>query len=182
MGSFLLRPVVASSDFPLPFEAAQVVSERFEILRKIGEGGMGVVYEAFDRKRNQRIAIKSAKPGFHRLLSPELEGALKVRHPNVCLVSEIHTAQTRNGDIDFLSMELLQGETLSARLSAQKKLPNDEALEIACQLCAGLAEAHRSGVLHRDLKSANVILCKGASGIRAVITDFGLACGMTTAG
>ena len=182
MGSFLLRPVVASSDSPLPFEAAQVVSERFEILRKIGEGGMGVVYEAFDRKRNQRIAIKSAKPGFYRLLSPELEGALKVRHPNVCLVSEIHTAQTHNGDIDFLSMELLQGETLAARLSAQKKLPNDEALEIACQLCAGLAEAHRSGVLHRDLKSANVILCKGASGIRAVITDFGLACGMTTPG
>jgi eukaryotic-like serine/threonine-protein kinase len=113
LGSFLLRPVIFSSDYPSPFEAGQVVSERFEILRKIGEGGMGVVYEAFDRKRNQRIAIESAKPGFHRLVSPELGGALKVRHPNVCLVSEVHTAQTSHGDIDFLSMELLQGETLS---------------------------------------------------------------------
>lgn len=182
MGSFLLRPVLVSRDSLQPFDVGQVVSERFEILEKIGEGGMGVVYEALDRKRNQRIAIKSAKPGFHRLLSPELEGALKVRHPNVCLVSEIHTAQTGNGEIDFLSMELLEGETLSARLSVQKKLPNGEALEIACQLCAGLAEAHRSGVLHRDLKSANVILCSGASGIRAVITDFGLSCGMTQPG
>jgi tetratricopeptide (TPR) repeat protein len=67
-------------------------------------------------------------------------------------------------------------------LSVQKKLPNGEAIEIACQLCAGLAEAHRSGVLHRDLKSANVILCSGANGVRAVITDFGLACGMTQPG
>jgi serine/threonine protein kinase/tetratricopeptide (TPR) repeat protein len=181
MGSFLLRPAVASSH-SRPFEAGQIVSERFEIVQEIGEGGMGVVYDAFDRKRHQRIAIKSAKPGFHRLLSPELEGALRVRHPNVCLVNEIHTAQTGKGEIDFLSMELLQGETLSARLAVQGKLPKGEALEIACQLCAGLAEAHRSGVLHRDLKSANVILCSSENGVRAVITDFGLACGMTQAG
>src|SRR6201996_6718192 len=182
MGSFLQRPAFAFRDFPRPFEIGQVISERFEILEEIGEGGMGVVYDAFDRKRNQRIAIKSAKPGFHRLLSPELEGALRVRHPNVCLVNEIHSAHTSRGEIDFLSMELLRGETLSARLSVQKKLPGPEAMEIACQLCAGLAEAHRSGVLHRDLKSANVILCSGESGIRAVITDFGLACGMTEPG
>jgi serine/threonine protein kinase/tetratricopeptide (TPR) repeat protein len=181
MGSFLLRPVLASRH-TRPFEAGQVVSERFEIIQEIGEGGMGVVYDAFDRKRNQRIAIKSAKPGFHRMLSPELEGALKVRHPNVCLVNEIHTAQTGKGEVDFLTMELLEGETLSARLTVQGKLPKGEALEIACQLCAGLAEAHRSGVLHRDLKSANVILCSSENGIRAVITDFGLACGMTQAG
>src|SRR4051794_41037053 len=69
LGSFLLRPVIAPSDFASPFEVGQVVSERFEILKTIGEGGMGVVYEGFDRKRQQRIAIKSAKPGFHRLLS-----------------------------------------------------------------------------------------------------------------
>ena len=182
MGSFMLRPVLTTVHSRRPFEAGQVVSERFEIIREIGEGGMGVVYDAFDRKRNQRIAIKSAKPGFHRLLTPELEGALKVRHPNVCLVNEIHTALTGHGEVDFLTMELLEGETLSARLAAQGKLAKKEALEIACQLCAGLAEAHRSGVLHRDFKSANVILCSSADGIRAVITDFGLACGVTQAG
>ena len=182
MGSFLLLPAIATREFPRPFETGQIISERFEIVREIGEGGMGVVYEAFDRKRGQRIAIKSAKPGFHRLLSPELENALKVRHPHVCLVNEIHTTQTSHGEIDFLTMEFLEGETLSKRLAAKGKLPNQEALEIACQLCAGLAEAHRSDVLHRDLKSANIILCSGSHGVRAVITDFGLACDMTQSG
>ena len=182
MGSFLLLPAIATSEFPRPLETGQVISDRFEILREIGEGGMGVVYEAFDRKRSQRIAIKSAKPGFHRFLSPELANALKVRHPHVCLVNEIHTTQTRHGEIDFLTMEFLEGETLSKRLAAKGKLPNHEALEIACQLCAGLAEAHRSDVLHRDLKSANIILCSGSHGVRAVITDFGLASDMTQSG
>ena len=176
MGSFLLVPAIVPREYPRPFLAGQIISERFEIVREIGEGGMGVVYEAVDRKRNQRIAIKSAKPGFHRLLSPELENALKVRHPHVCLVNEIHTTQTSHGDIDFLTMELLEGETLSMRLEAQGKLSPLEALTIACQLCAGVSEAHRSDVLHRDLKSANIIVCPGAHGVRAVITDFGLAC------
>ena len=103
---------------------------------------MGFVYEAFDRKRNQRIAIKAAKPGYYRLLSPELQGALQVRHPNVCLVNEIHTTQTAHGEIDFLTMELLEGETLAARLVADGKLPDDEAFKIACQICSGLASAH----------------------------------------
>jgi eukaryotic-like serine/threonine-protein kinase len=182
MGSFLLLPVLATREFPRPFETGQIISDRFEILRETGEGGMGVVYEAFDRKRGQRIAIKSAKPGFHRLLSPELENALKVRHPHVCLVNEIHTTQTIHGEIDFLTMEFLEGDTLAKRLTAKGKLPNQEALEIACQLCAGLAEAHRSNVLHRDFKSANIILCPGSNGIRAVITDFGLASNTTQAG
>jgi serine/threonine protein kinase/tetratricopeptide (TPR) repeat protein len=182
MGSFLLLPAIATRESPRPFETGQIISERFEIRREIGEGGMGVVYEAFDRKRNQRIAIKSAKPGFHRLLSPELENALKVRHPHVCLVNEIHTTQTSHGEIDFLTMEFLEGETLSKRLAARGKLPSQEALEIACQLCAGLAEAHRSDVLHRDFKSANIILGSGSHGVRAVITDFGLASDMTQSG
>ncbi len=182
MGSFLLAPAIAPRKYPRPFVAGQLISERFEIVREIGEGGMGVVYEAVDRKRQQRIAIKSAKPGFHRLLSPELESALKVRHPHVCLVNEIHTTQTSHGDIDFLTMELLEGETLSTRLEAQGKLPHQEALTIACQLCAGVSEAHRSDVLHRDLKSANVFVCPGAHGVRAVITDFGLACDASESG
>ena len=96
-----------------PF-VGKVIDDRYEIQQRIGEGGMGVVYEAIDRKRNLRIAIKSAKPGFQRLLSPELEGALKVRHPNICLVNQIHTTQTENGEVDFLTMEFLEGEPLDA--------------------------------------------------------------------
>ena len=67
--------------------------------------------EALDRKRNQRVAIKGAKTGFHRLLPSELNGALEVRHWNVCLVNEIHTAEATDGETDFLTMELLEGET-----------------------------------------------------------------------
>ena len=176
MGGFLLKPWMSLQELERPFHPGQAVNQRFEIIREIGQGGMGVVYEAFDQKRGQRIAIKSAKLGFRRLLSPELESALKVRHPNVCLVNEIHTAPTDHGDVDFLTMEFLEGPTLQERLSSDGRLSSDEAAEIVRQLCAGLAEAHRIGILHKDLKPANVILSKFPDGSpRAVITDFGLA-------
>jgi serine/threonine protein kinase len=179
MGNFLLESLVDFTLLVRPFEPGQTIGDgRFEILREIGEGGMGVVYQAFDRKLQQQIAIKAAKPGFQRLLSPELKAALKVRHQNICLIKEIHTAQTDYGEVDFLAMELLEGETLSAHLAKSGKLSHEEALAIACQVCAGLAEAHRSGIIHRDLKSGNVILCNNEDGSRrAVITDFGLAGG-----
>ncbi|MEA2463771.1 MAG: eukaryotic-like serine/threonine-protein kinase, partial [Acidobacteriota bacterium] len=176
MGGFLLKPWMSLQELERPFRPGQVVNHRFDIIREIGQGGMGVVYEAFDRKRGRRIAIKSAKLGFRRLLSPELESALKVRHPNVCLVNEIHTAATDHGDVDFLTMEFLDGPTLQERLSSAGRLSSDEALEIVRQLCAGLAEAHRMEILHKDLKPANVILTRFPDGSpRAVITDFGLA-------
>lgn len=176
MGGFLRRPWLSLQDLERPFKTGQIINERFEIVREIGHGGMGIVFEAFDRKRGQRIAIKSAKLGFRRLLSPELESALKVRHQNICLVNEIHAARTDYGEVDFLTMEMLQGPTLQEVLSAQGPLEPEEALEIARQLCAGVAEAHRAGVLHKDLKTANVIVTDTPDGRRrAVITDFGLA-------
>ncbi len=176
MGSFLLHPAIAFKDSPPTFQTGEVVADRFEISREMGEGGMGVVYEAFDRKLNRRIAIKSAKPGFQPRLSPEIKGALAVSHPNICRVNEIHTAHTQQRDVDFLTMELLEGETLSAYLKSHGRLAETEAFEIARQICDGLAEAHRRGIVHRDLKSGNVILCRGENvQLRAVITDFGLA-------
>src|SRR5258708_9202324 len=176
MGSFLLHPAIAFKDSPRPFKIGQVVADRFEITREMGEGGMGVVYEAFDRKLNRRVAIKSAKPGFQPRLSPEIRGALAVSHPNICRVNEIHTGHTETGDVDFLTMELLDGETLSSYLKSRGRLSTQEALEIARQICEGLAEAHRRGIVHRDLKSGNVILCRNEKNeTRAVITDFGLA-------
>ena len=177
MAGFLRDPLISFIDvegLDRPFQPGEIVSDRFEIIREVGDGGMGVVYEAFDRKRNARIAIKCAKMGFERL-PPELNGALKVRHPNVCLVNEIHVASTALGKLDFLTMEFLDGETLLERLGRSKIAPS-EALDLARQLCSGLAEAHRCGVLHCDLKPANVILCTTPDKrTRAVITDFGLA-------
>jgi serine/threonine protein kinase/tetratricopeptide (TPR) repeat protein len=179
MGDFLQKPMVSYLDIARPFVSGQVVADRFEIAREIGEGGMGVVYEAFDRRRKQKIAIKAAKLGFQSLLSPELEGALKVRHPNICLVNEIHSVHTGRGAVDFLTMEYLEGETLAAHLSKQGAPEREAAADIARQLCAGLAEAHRSGIIHRDLKPANIMLCPAGGGTRVVITDFGLAGGDT---
>src|SRR5205814_4249151 len=97
-------------------------------------------------------------------------------HPNICMVNEIHTAETPSGEVDFLTMEFLEGETLSAHLAAHGKLSPADALAVARQLCAALAEAHRSGIIHRDLKTGNVMVSRGADGgLHAVITDFGLA-------
>ena len=183
MGDFLCQPLIESIELEeieppcSVFHPGDVLCEgRFEVLREVGQGGMAVVYEAIDRKRNRRIAIKCAKPGFGRLLSPELEGALKVRHSNICLVNDTHTAKADSGEIDFLTMEFLDGETLAARLTRKGKLNPEEALAIARQLCDGLAAAHQAGIVHRDLKPANIILTRNEDDdLRAVITDFGLA-------
>ena len=174
--SFLNEPWTEFTRLISPFTPGEIVNDRFEIVRELGEGGMGMVYEAFDRRLQNRVAIKAAKPGFQRLLSPELKSALKVSHHNICRDNEIHTAKTEWGEIDFLTMEFLDGETLSVHLRETGKLGHDEALDVACQLCAGLIEAHQCGIIHRDLKSGNVMLCRNDDGSRrAVITDFGLA-------
>src|SRR5580704_9047997 len=174
MQDFLLEPL-----FPAlrehEFEPGALLADRFRIVREVARGGMGIVYEAEDEKLSRRIALKCAKSGFNKRLPPEVRHASEIGHTNVCKIFEIHTASTRGGEIDFLTMEFLDGETLAARLS-RGRLPEAEARAIARQICAGLAEAHRNRVVHGDLKSNNVILTEDADGgVRAVITDFGLA-------
>ncbi len=138
---------------------------------------MGIVYEAYDEKLDRRIALKVARFGLGRLLSPEVRNASSVSHPNVCKIFEIHSAHTPAGDVDFITMEFLEGETLAQRL-ARAPMRNEEARSIALQICAGLAEAHRCRVVHGDLKPNNILLAPTADGAaRAVITDFGLAQG-----
>jgi serine/threonine protein kinase/Flp pilus assembly protein TadD len=175
MNGFLLDPLFPPVPDEHPFEPGQVLEHRFRIVREVAEGGMGVVYEAMDEKLGRRIAIKCAKAGFHKQLPPEVRHATQISHPNVCKIFEIHTTSTPQGEMDFLTMEFLEGEVLGERLR-RGRLPQEEARTIGLQLCAGLAEAHRNRVIHGDLKSNNVILTTGADGAaRAVITDFGLA-------
>jgi serine/threonine protein kinase/Flp pilus assembly protein TadD len=177
MNGFLLDPLYTHVPDERPFEPGQLLDERFRIVREVAEGGMGVVYEAVDEKLERRIAIKCAKTGFRKRLPPEVRNASEISHPNVCKIFEIHTTSTDRGDIDFLTMEFLEGETLAERLR-RGPLPELEARTIARQLSEGLAEAHRKRVIHGDLKSNNVILTRGSNGAtRAVITDFGLARG-----
>ncbi len=149
---------------------------RFRVLREIGEGGMGVVYEAFDEKLNRRVALKCAQAGYGHRLPPEARAAREVSHFNVCKVYDLHSAQTKFGTVEFLTMEFIDGETLSGRLRRTGPLPPAEARDIALQICAGLAQAHRQGVVHGDLKCGNVLLAHSPDGTtRAVVTDFGLA-------
>ena len=178
LGGFLQTPVVARQRIHRCFEPGELVCRRFKILRVAGEGGMGVVYEAFDEKLDRRIALKAPHFEFRKRLTPEASKSLQVTHPNVCRVFEIHTEQTETGDVDFLTMEFLEGETMAVRLADAPAnwLGSSEGTEIAHQLCAGLKAIHEAGIVHRDLKPTNVMLTKDAAGhTRAVIMDFGIS-------
>ncbi|HXA50571.1 MAG TPA: tetratricopeptide repeat protein, partial [Candidatus Acidoferrum sp.] len=158
------------------YQPGTILGDRFRITRPVGAGGMGLVYEAIDLKLDRRVALKCALPGCHYRLGPEVRAAREVSHFNVCKVHDLHTIVAPDGEIDCLSMEFIEGETLWQRIAAKGPLSGKEALEVARQICAGLAQAHRQGVIHGDLKSGNVILGKSPEGrMRAVITDFGLA-------
>src|SRR5579872_4691409 len=143
MNGFLLDPLYRVLANEHPFEPGELLDGRFRIVREIAQGGMGIVYEAEDEKLQRRIALKCAKTGFRKRLPPEVRNATEISHPNVCKIFEIHTASTRQGEVDFITMEFLDGETLADRLSRGPSLEK-EARAIALQLCAGLAEAHRN--------------------------------------
>src|SRR5262245_53989757 len=159
----------------LVFQPNDLICDRFRIVRKIGEGGMAVVYEAVDEKLGERRALKFAKAGYSRQIPPEARNALRVTHENICRAYEIHTAESGTPPMDFISMEFLEGETLESRCR-REPLSHSDALAIANQLCQGLEAAHRAQILHRDLTANNVMLTSRRDGsYRAVITDFGLA-------
>ncbi|MDP9263679.1 MAG: serine/threonine protein kinase [Acidobacteriota bacterium] len=151
-----------------------MLADRFRIVGLLGRGGMGEVYRADDLKLGQPVALKflphasSQDQSLIERFHGEVRNARQISHPNVCRVYDIGEV---NGD-HFISMEYVDGEDLATLLSRIGRLPGDKALEIARQLCSGLAAAHERGVLHRDLKPANVMVDGHG---RARITDFGLA-------
>ena len=176
MGTFLHDSLGLFWDWDQEFEPGQLLAERFEIRSVVGEGGMAWVYEATDRTTRERVAIKCPKPEFRGRLLPETVISRKVTHDNVGRVHEIHRAITAYGELEFLTMEFLEGETLEERLDREKRLSLNDTREIARQLCSGLAAAHSQDIVHGDLKPNNIMLSKNARGeTRVVITDFGLA-------
>jgi len=151
-----------------------IIVERYRVSSLAGRGGMGEVYRADDLKLGQTVALKflpKAREGDRVRLAHLLEEvriARQISHPNVCRVYDVGEMDGRH----FLSMEFIDGEDLASLLRRIGRLPPEKAVQIARQLCAGLAAAHDLGVLHRDLKPANVMVDgKG----RARVTDFGLA-------
>jgi tetratricopeptide (TPR) repeat protein/tRNA A-37 threonylcarbamoyl transferase component Bud32 len=171
---------------PATFSSGELVAGRYKIVRFIGRGGMGEVYEADDLELRQRVALKTVRPeialdqqGIERF-KREIRIARQVTHPNVCRIFDLgHHRRAPSGDeIAFLTMELLPGETLAERLRRTGRMSTAEALPLATQIAAGLAAAHAAGIVHRDLKADNIILVPSQEGqqtTRAVVTDFGLA-------
>jgi Tol biopolymer transport system component len=144
----------------------------YEIQSPLGAGGMGEVYRARDPRLERTVAIKvlpthlNANPELRARFEREAKAISGLQHPNICVLYDVGS----QGDIDFLVMEHLEGETLYARL-ARKPLTPDETLKIATEVADALVKAHRSGIIHRDLKPGNVMLTKGG----AKLMDFGLA-------
>jgi serine/threonine protein kinase len=144
---------------------------------------MGDVYEARDEELSIPVAIKmlrlaaGERPEALRRLKREVLLARAVADPHVCRVFDLGRHVDAAGPVWFLSMEFLPGETLAERLRKRRRLDSAAAWPIAEQMIAGLAAAHRAGVVHRDFKSANVMLVQDSEGERAIVTDFGVARG-----
>lgn len=177
------RPLTPS--LPL-LGVGDLVAGRYRIRRFLGQGAVGEVFAAQDLELDVEVALKILKPRdetddatverFRR----EVLLARRISHANVCRIFDLGVhLLARDGrearPLRFLTMELLAGETLARRIDERGALPEEEVRRIAAQLAAGLGAAHRAGVIHRDLKSSNVVLVREGGTERAVITDFGLA-------
>jgi eukaryotic-like serine/threonine-protein kinase len=183
MGNFLESPPFSAS----LLAPGDVLCHRYEIVKFLGAGGMGEVYEAVDRELGEPVALKLIHhdAGVHERQLAQFRGevqlARRVTHRNVCRIFDIACEQREEGLITFLTMELLHGETLSARLQRDGRLKEEDAKTIASHLCQGLEAVHHAGVLHCDLKCSNIMLAGQCQDLRAILMDFGIARGLQAA-
>ena len=164
------------------FRDGDLVAGRYRIDRMVGRGNMGDVYRAEDEVLKVRVALKTLSsqiadsPAATERLRFEVQLARRVSHPNVCRMFDIGLHPSTPEPLCFLTMEMLEGETLRDRLSRQALAPR-EAAHVALQMATALEAVHQGGVVHRDFKPENVMLVGGGAGeiCRAVVLDFGLA-------
>jgi non-specific serine/threonine protein kinase len=154
-----------------PVTAQQKAIRQYRLTRKLGEGGMGVVFEARDDRLDRLVAIKRLRamdshPSLKERLLREARVAAKISHPNICQVYEL---AEENGEL-FVVMELLEGETLAGRIE-RATVPLGEALQTALGVVGALEALHSRGIIHRDLKPSNVFLTP--NGVK--LLDFGVA-------
>jgi tetratricopeptide (TPR) repeat protein len=164
------------------FPNGEVILDRFRIVRFVGRGGMGEVYEANDLQLG-RVALKTIRaavannPQMLLRFKQEVQLARKVTSPYVCRIHELHIVprEGRREPAIFLTMEFLDGVTLAGRIAREGALPLQEVELVALQLCTALQAMHDAGVIHRDFKSNNVMLVPRNGAVQAVLTDLGLA-------
>ncbi len=156
-----------------------VFAGRYEIIEELGRGGMGAVYRAEDKKISEEIALKLINPQISSdrkiiaRFNQELKIARKISHRNVCRMHDLG----ESGGVHFITMEYVAGEDLKSLIKRIGQLPSAKALFIAGQVAEGLAEAHRLGVVHRDLKPGNIMIDREGN---AKIMDFGIARSLRT--
>lgn len=181
----MLTPSPTSASASKTLVPGELLLGRYQVLRHVASGGMGQVFEALDVELDQRIALKTLHPRISdnkealERFKREIRLARQVTHPNVCRLFDFGTYHAVRGgeerEVLFLTMELLEGESLASYVARRGPLPLDEVTTIIGQTAQGLAAAHEQGIIHRDLNSRNIHLVMASSGLRAVITDFGLA-------
>jgi serine/threonine-protein kinase len=175
-----MSSVRPAAELPFSHERGELIDSRFRILRLLGRG-MSEVYEVLDEQLGERRALKVLPtqqrnhPGHRARLFREANGTRSIDHPNVV---HICAAAQPDAAIPYFAMELLEGETLRDHLERHGALDPTRALDLVREAAAGLAAAHERRIFHRDVKPANLFLCRGGSQITGLkVIDFGLARG-----
>ena len=147
---------------------------RYKIVERIGGGGMGVVWKANDLILDRHVALKILRPemsedeDFVLRFRREAKAAASLSHPNIVSIYDVGEDQ----GLHFIVMELVEGETLRDKLNREGRLEPEEALNIAAQICLGLAHAHNNNIIHRDIKPQNILLTELG---HVKVADFGIA-------
>src|SRR5437879_11862119 len=164
-----------------PLTPGTILGERYELIRLLGRGGMGAVYQAHDRELDRQVALKvirgdmAANPEILRRFKQELILARQITHKNVIRIFDLGQAD----GIKFISMDYIDGQDLRSLAHEKGKLTPEEAASIIIQVCGALDAAHAAGVVHRDLKPQNIRVDKQG---RATVMDFGIARSMEVTG
>jgi eukaryotic-like serine/threonine-protein kinase len=164
------------------FKPGDLIHDRFAVVRFLARGGMGEVYEVEDRHlHGVHVALKTilsqyaADPVMRERFQREVLSARGVVHPNLCPIYDLGHWPRTEGELTYLTMKLLPGESLASRLARDGPLPGEEALRVLKQVGEGIAAAHNAGILHRDIKTANILVHGSGEQVFAWVTDFGLA-------
>ena len=151
-----------------------ILNQRYRLLGQLGSGGMAVIYKALDQMLARTVAIKvlrpslTSDPDFVKRFRNEARSVARLAHPNIVTVHDVGSDQNTH----FMVMEYIEGQDLKKVIRSKRPLQVDQALDFAIQICAGIGFAHRSGYVHADVKSQNILMTKEQ---RVKVADFGIA-------